>query len=147
MCHHENTEIKHLVNRECKFPYLLQKCLFNKEDLVNKRERSVLSLNQLSKWKKKALVFCYTWSVLLSMITCQVLQVFIAIVLMLTKCFKKNFYRYLGWRGQEEDIIRIEFRILDLRWITAGIFTKIVKKVGSCSNITLEIKQGSKLCL
>lgn len=39
------------MNRECKFLYLLQKCLFNKEDLVNKGERSVLSFNQLSKQK------------------------------------------------------------------------------------------------
>ena len=36
------------MNRECKFLYLLQKSLFNKEDLVNKEERSVLNFNQLS---------------------------------------------------------------------------------------------------
>lgn len=110
------------------------------------KEREVFSVST-NFLNKKTLAFYCTWSVLLSMITCQVLQVFIAIVLMLTKCFKKNFCRYLGSRGQEEDIIKIEFRMLDLGWITADIFSKSVKEIGNCSNITLEKQQGSKFCI
>lgn len=38
LCHRKNTKIKHLMNGECKFLYLPEKCPFSKEDLVNKRE-------------------------------------------------------------------------------------------------------------
>lgn len=65
---------------------------------------------------------------------------------MLTKHFKKNFCRYLGLKGQEEDIVRTEFQIHDWGSVAAGIFSKSTKEIGNCSshNIT---KEDSKLYL
>lgn len=93
-CHQENTKIKHLMNRECKFLYLPEKCVFNKEDLVNKRE--VFSFKLTFQTNKKNIGF-----LLFMKFMCVIrdsessASVFVAIFLMLTECFRKSLCRYL----------------------------------------------------
>lgn len=79
------------MNRECKFLYLPEKCVFNKEDLVNKRE--VFSFKLTFQTKKHWLFIVHEVCVIRDSVSSA--SVFVAIFLMLTECFRKSLCGYL----------------------------------------------------